>query len=208
MTLYTSNKTATQVSPHDNDTTMQALKPAGEQACDQVLHEGSTHENAGHDSATHPTLASRKHITWPKLIRAKSCRSMATGSPSLGAAFISCRRYLIAALLLAAFGAVYERFSHEVYSPFMVFAFMVPVVLGAIPALISALFEWELPAQPIRTLWGAGVAMLAVGSVMQGVLEIFGTTNSKLIIYPVVGMALLIAAIVWRLANRFFDTDR
>ncbi len=47
--------------------------------------------------------------------------------------------YLAAAIFCALFGAVYEIFSHDVFSYFMIYAFAIPLVLGAFPMLWIAL---------------------------------------------------------------------
>ena len=46
--------------------------------------------------------------------------------------------YLAAALFCALFGAVYEIFSHEVYSYPMIYAFAIPLAGGALPFLAFA----------------------------------------------------------------------
>ena len=47
--------------------------------------------------------------------------------------------HLLFAAVTALGGFVYEQFSHGVYSDFMVYAFLPPLVLGACPLLIRAL---------------------------------------------------------------------
>ena len=56
--------------------------------------------------------------------------------------------YLAAASLCAAFAAVYEHFSHGVYSPFMVFAFLIPFIGGFIPSRKAAKQD---PVQALRS---------------------------------------------------------
>ena len=41
-------------------------------------------------------------------------------------------------------------------------------------------------------LWNAGVACLSVGSVFQGVLAIYGTTNALIVVYPIAGGILML----------------
>ena len=41
--------------------------------------------------------------------------------------------YLFISLLCILFGAVYEYYSHEVYSYFMLYAFVIPLAGGALP---------------------------------------------------------------------------
>ncbi len=103
---------------------------------------------------------------------------------------LNLRWHLIAAGFLAVFGGIYELFSHGVYSGWMIFAFTVPLFLGALPyALLLHLNR--TPGKVFRNLWNAGIACLSVGSVFQGVLVIYGTTNSLIIAYPITGSILM-----------------
>ena len=98
--------------------------------------------------------------------------------------------YLAAALGCALFGAVYECFSHGVFSPFMVCAFAFPLLLGALPLCLLRSFGRPFPRPPAADLVHAGVAALTVGSILRGVLDIYGTTNSLLAAYWIAGAAL------------------
>ena len=106
--------------------------------------------------------------------------------------------YLWAALLCAGFGAVYEMFSHQVYSYWMLYAFVLPLALGAMPLAALVLRGGPLPGRGARCLYNGGVAWLTVGSIFRGVLEIYGTTNRLWNVYPVAGLVLLAAGLgVW-----------
>ena len=105
--------------------------------------------------------------------------------------------YLLIALFCVLFGAVYEHFSHEVYSGYMIYAFAFPLVGGTLPFLALDLFPWKkYPSTIARNLYHSGIATLTVGSILQGVLEIYGTTNSLCGIYWVVGGILVIMGII------------
>ena len=106
-------------------------------------------------------------------------------------------------VFLALFGATYEAFSHEVYSYYMIYAFALPLVLGVLPSALL-LLRGKRPPRATALLWNYGIAALSVGCVFRGVLEIYGTTNSLRVIYPIAGAALLTAAlIVWLSKRRF-----
>ena len=114
---------------------------------------------------------------------------------------ISLKRNLLSniagTMFLALFGAVYELFSHEVYSYFMIYAFAVPLMLGVLPYTLL-LISRKYPGRAALNLWNSGIAALSVGCVFRGVLEIYGTTNSFSVIYPVSGLLLLTAGlIIW-----------
>lgn len=111
--------------------------------------------------------------------------------------------YLLASLFCIFFGAVYEYFSHEVYSGFMIYAFVFPLAGGALPFLALALYGGRrLPGRASRNLYSSGIAALTVGSLMEGALEIYGTTNDILRVYWVAGVGLVGAAIFIHLISR------
>ena len=125
--------------------------------------------------------------------------------------------YLIASMIVAAAGWLYELFSHGVYSNYMIYSFMVPLACGALPDILAATrgcrsikrsgcaraahatHDAAPCAAPALRL--AAVVTLTAGSLIKGVLDIYGTTNRLLVIYPVIGLALAIAALaayIWQ----------
>ena len=97
---------------------------------------------------------------------------------------------LAAALLCALFGAVYERFSHGVYSYCMLYAFAFPLVLGVLPLYLVSTRPAPLPKRVCWGLYHAGIATLTVGSLISGALEIYGTTSPLIVVYWIAGAAL------------------
>ena len=109
------------------------------------------------------------------------------------------RAYLLSAVLCALFGAVYELFSHEVYSFFMIYAFAFPLLLGVIPFFLMYKHERRFPGKA-ADLVHAGVAALTVGSIMQGVLQIYGTSSPLTAVYWAAGVVLV--SVGWPLTVR------
>ena len=105
--------------------------------------------------------------------------------------------YLIISLFCALFGAVYEVFSHGVYSFYMIYAFAFPLVGGTFPFLAISLFRKHYPDAIARNIYHSGIATLTVGSIIQGVLDIYGTTNRLTGLYWIVGIIMLISGIVF-----------
>lgn len=105
--------------------------------------------------------------------------------------------YLLAALFCMLFGAVYERFSHGVYSFSMIYAFAFPLAGGTLPFLVLHLVRAKVyPNAFARNLYHSGTAALTAGSVMRGVMEIYGTTNVLTGCYWPAGIALFAAGAV------------
>ena len=99
---------------------------------------------------------------------------------------------LLLALFCALFGGVYEAFSHEVYSYWMIYAFAFPLALGALPLLVIRLSRAPYPNRAVRSAQHAGVASLTVGSLVTGALEIYGTTHPLTIVYWIAGAVLVL----------------
>ena len=125
-------------------------------------------------------------------------------------------RYLAAAMFIAAAGAVYEIFSHGVYSYYMIYAFAVPLAAGALPNLLA-----ERSAGRRRNsdtgagghllssgLQLAAIATLTTGCLMKGVLDIYGTTNRLMTVYVILGLMLLVAAAAAYIAEMRKKPDR
>lgn len=109
---------------------------------------------------------------------------------------------LFVTLFLALFGAVYEMFSHEVYSYYMIYAFAIPLVLGVLPNLLLAMQNKFFCSKLSTSLWNFGVMTLTLGSTVKGVIDIYGTTNGKVILYLWGGLILLSLAIICLILER------
>ena len=96
----------------------------------------------------------------------------------------SVTKSLVFSQITAVFGLVYEHFSHGVFSWHMAFAFLIPLLGGVIPLL-------PVLRRANATLWRCGILTLTVGSLVQGVLEIYGTTNRLCGLYGIAGGILL-----------------
>lgn len=111
--------------------------------------------------------------------------------------------YLFLSMFCILFGAVYEYFSHEVYSNFMLYAFVFPLAGGVLPFFGIAFYRIPIPGRAARNLYHSGIASLTIGSVMEGVLEIYGTTNRLVLVYWVLGIGfLLLGLILYGTENR------
>ncbi|MBO6162944.1 MAG: hypothetical protein J6O53_06785 [Eubacterium sp.] len=73
---------------------------------------------------------------------------------------------------------VYNLFSHGVYSPFMTWLFLWPLVLGVFPCLTLLLLK-KLPRPNRFTInaYNSGVAAVTVSSLLRGIFEIAGTAS-------------------------------
>ena len=115
----------------------------------------------------------------------------------------------LATIFVFAFAQIYGLFSHGVYSVFMSYAFLLPLSLIFLPKLLNLctgnrLWNGSLDIEEEEGkklfftslaffLWKSGVAVLTVGSIYKGVLEIYGTSGTFEWIYLVVGILALVS---------------
>ena len=106
------------------------------------------------------------------------------------------------------FAKIYGIFSHGVSSVFMSYAFLLPLSLIFLPKLLNLcpgnrLWNGSLETEEgekklflsslASFLWKSGVAVLTVGSIYKGVLDIYGTSGTFEWIYLVVGILALVS---------------
>lgn len=115
---------------------------------------------------------------------------------------------LIATLFCGLFGAVYELFSHGVYSYGMLYAFAFPLVLGVLPMLLITMLHAPYPNRFARSAYHAGIAALTVGSLVSGALKIYGTTNPLTLVYWIAGGALIALGMGTYLVSLLHRTER
>ena len=78
----------------------------------------------------------------------------------------------------------------------MIYAFAVPLVMGVIPYTIMKIRD-RTPRLPSIKLWNAAIATFATGSVFKGVLEIYGTDNSLVLVYPIAGIIFIVLSVFY-----------
>ena len=114
--------------------------------------------------------------------------------------------YLLISLFCALFGAVYEMYSHGVYSFYMIYAFAFPLAGGTLPfSVFSLLRNPKYPGAVSKNLYHSGIAAVTVGSILRGILDIYGTTNQLAGLYFYVGGILIIIGVVIYYLNLMFS---
>lgn len=103
--------------------------------------------------------------------------------------------YLFISIFCILFGAVYESFSHGVYSYYMLYAFAVPLVGGVLPFFGMAFSRMTVPNRVSLNLYHSGIAALTTGFLFDGALEIYGTTNRLVSVYWILGILFILTAI-------------
>lgn len=109
-------------------------------------------------------------------------------------------KYIFFTIFILVFGQIYEHFSFGVISNYMIYAFLIPLILGLLINTIIY-FTKIVPSKMGSCLYNKGIITLTVGSILRGVLDIYGTTNMYLKIYLYAGVLLIIAGIILYIIN-------
>lgn len=105
--------------------------------------------------------------------------------------------FFIISIFLMVVGAVYEYFSHGVYSYYMIYAFAIPLVFGCGACKINMAIKPKYQLSPWSfTMYCLTLATLTIWSIAKGALIIYGTDNELLMYYPIAAAVLLLASII------------
>lgn len=105
-------------------------------------------------------------------------------------------KYLGYTIFTFIFGFIYENFSHKVYSNYMMYAYLIPLLMGLVVVSIFYLLKIKLPNDKTRSLYKASIFTFTLGSLVKGALDIYGTTNRLINVYFDVGLILLGISII------------
>lgn len=107
------------------------------------------------------------------------------------------RMYAVLTAFCGVFGFVYEQFSHGVFSPFMGYLFLFPLLGGAVPFLLLYLLPVsKLPGTASRYAYHSGLAAFIVGSCLTGVFDIYGTAAPLVGVYWWAGAVFVAAGVL------------
>lgn len=108
--------------------------------------------------------------------------------------------YLIVTVLCVVIDRIYAQFGHGVYSAYMSLMFLYPLAGGVLPFFLAWLFARQTGGMPYYRLsyncYNSGLATLTVGSMLNGVFEIAGTSSPYMIVFYVGGWIMLAAGVL------------
>ena len=99
--------------------------------------------------------------------------------------------YIGIASFCGLFSAVYEHFSHDVYSDSMIHLFLYPLIGGASVFAILWVTGFKYPSGAPVIVYHCGIATLTVGSCLDGIFEIYGSVSAYVIYYRIIGIMLI-----------------
>ena len=111
--------------------------------------------------------------------------------------------YFCISMFCAVFGGIYEIFSHGVYSKYMMYAFLFPLIGGTLYNLILYCFSrFRLQRGLSLIFYNTGIAALTIGSIVRGILDIYGTDNILANVYWYAGAILVCLGVVFYAVDR------
>jgi Na+-transporting NADH:ubiquinone oxidoreductase subunit NqrB len=103
--------------------------------------------------------------------------------------------YGILTAFAGVFSFVYLLLSHGESSPFMVWLFVPPLLLGFVPALLFMWMRASLqPGRSVRRIWNSAVAALTCGMLVRAIINISGRYTEYDTIYWIMSGLLFLAA--------------
>lgn len=114
--------------------------------------------------------------------------------------------YIILTIVCIAIDNIYALFGHGVRSASMSLMFLYPLVGGALVyLLIGLLIPWFNHHENYRlfyNIYNSGIAILVVGSLLKGILDIAGTASPYVILFFVMGWSFVTIALVIAVKTR------
>ena len=107
------------------------------------------------------------------------------------------KTYGILTVFCGVFSFVYLQLSHGESSPFLIWLFAPPLLLGMVPALLMSRARADRqPKIAVRRIWNSAVATLICGMLVRSVINISGRYTDYDAIYWVAAGILFLAAMV------------
>ena len=110
--------------------------------------------------------------------------------------------YFCISIFCAVFGGIYEIFSHGVYSNYMMYAFLFPLIGGTLYNLILYSLRLRLQRGLSLIFYNTGIAALTIGSIVRGILDIYGTDNILGNVYRYAGVVFVFLGVVFYALDR------
>ena len=85
--------------------------------------------------------------------------------------------YGAAAVFLIVFTAIYYQFSHGVYSPFMTFSFLLPLLFGSGVNLLLYALHMKEPGYFSGNVYPSGIAALTMSFLLKAIFDIAGNSS-------------------------------
>ena len=113
--------------------------------------------------------------------------------------------YVGSGLALFIFQYVYHLFGHGVTSISLKFVWLVPIIGGLVIILLNVLLH-TLSNRLAFNLYNCGLACLANGMILKGILEIAGSDSPYLSYFYIISYSLLIVSMILFISQRILSS--
>ncbi|MDY3122762.1 hypothetical protein [Suipraeoptans intestinalis] len=110
--------------------------------------------------------------------------------------------FLALSVFCVALTLIYEQFSYGQFSPYMRLMFLIPLLLGTVPALIRSRFR--IPYRPNASstyFWNMAIALFLNGCLIKSIIEISGRFTSYDRMYWIGGTICIAASLLLSLLS-------
>lgn len=114
--------------------------------------------------------------------------------------------YFYISIFTLIFSKVYLIFSHGVYSKYIDSMFLYPLIGGAFVYLIILTFMTDVSYKKNRisfNIYNSGIAILTMGRLLHGILEIAGISSEYIIYYSIIGFIFVGYGIISLFVNAY-----
>ena len=94
------------------------------------------------------------------------------------------------------FTLIYYQFSHQVYSDYMTYLGLIPLVLGSLPAFIFWRKNIPAPGYLSYHMYFSGVAALTMASCLKGIFDIAGNSSVYQTYFMYFGIAITLLGVL------------
>ena len=111
--------------------------------------------------------------------------------------------YLGVSIFVIIFSLIYSIFSHNVYSDYLSYAFLYPLIGGSV-VYFTLHFTKKFSKWPYN-FYNAGIATITIGSILCGVNEIAGADTLYYYFFYLVGWAFVISSVILVIIGILFE---
>ncbi len=100
--------------------------------------------------------------------------------------------YGLFSIICIVINTVYAQFSHGVSSNYMTYMFIYPLTIG----VVSSVLNYK-NFNGVTDLFLCGILTLTIGSFLQGIFEIAGTSSYYSIVFYIIGVIVILVGLIY-----------
>lgn len=100
--------------------------------------------------------------------------------------------YIVFAIVCIIINVIYAQFSHEVSSNYMTYMFLYPLIVGIGTSILN-----YKNIKSVSDIFLCGILTLTIGSFLQGVFEIAGTSSDFQLLFYIIGVVFILIGLIY-----------